>query len=188
MTGVLAAYLGSYGYAAVVLGTLLEGETIVLLAGFLAHQGYLHPLFVALAAFCGSLTSDTTIFLLSRYRGPALLRRFPRLAAGVADLSRRVSHRLVPLILCFRFLYGLRTVAPVFLALSGVPPRLFIPLNVVGAALWAACFTAAGYYFGAGLTALLGRLHHYEPYILAVLVVAGVGVWMWRRKKLGRKG
>lgn len=31
----------SYGYWALFLGTLLEGETFVVIAGFLAHQGYL---------------------------------------------------------------------------------------------------------------------------------------------------
>ncbi len=183
MTGALAAFLGAYGYAAIVLGTLLEGETIVLLAGFLAHQGYLHPPFVALAAFCGSVVSDQLFFLLGRHRGIPLLRRFPRLASGVDDLSRRVGGRLVPLILFFRFLYGLRSVAPVFLGVSGVRPRLFIPLNLLGAAVWACCFTAAGYYFGAGLTALLGRLHHYEPYILLGLALVGAVFWLLRRRR-----
>ncbi len=186
MNAALAAFLAGYGYPAIVIGTLLEGETIVLLAGFLAHQGYLHPPCVALAAFGGSLASDLALFLLARHQGERLLHRFPRLAAGVHDMARRVSgHRRTLLILFFRFLYGLRNVTPVFLGVSGTPPRLFLPLNAAGAALWAVCFTAAGYYSGAGLTALLGRLHQYEPYIL--LALAAAGLLFFRLRRRGRR-
>jgi hypothetical protein len=31
----------NYGYAAILIGTFLEGETILVLAGLAAHQGYL---------------------------------------------------------------------------------------------------------------------------------------------------
>ena len=37
----------SYGYVAVLTGTLLEGETVVIIAGFLAHLGYLLVAFLA---------------------------------------------------------------------------------------------------------------------------------------------
>ena len=36
----LAALVTQYGYAAVAVGCLLEGETVLLLAGFAAHRGY----------------------------------------------------------------------------------------------------------------------------------------------------
>ena len=37
----LEHYIETYGYLAVMIGTFLEGETILVLAGFAAHQGYL---------------------------------------------------------------------------------------------------------------------------------------------------
>jgi membrane protein DedA with SNARE-associated domain len=33
--------IDTYGYWAILVGTLLEGETILLLGGFAAYQGYL---------------------------------------------------------------------------------------------------------------------------------------------------
>ncbi len=39
-----AELVQDYGYYAVLLGTLLEGETILVMAGFAAHGGYLHDL------------------------------------------------------------------------------------------------------------------------------------------------
>jgi len=37
----LQSFIENYGYAAILIGTFLEGETILVLAGLAAHQGYL---------------------------------------------------------------------------------------------------------------------------------------------------
>ena len=50
-----AQLIQSYGYWAILAGTFLEGETILVLAGFAAHLGYLQLPWVILAAFAGSL-------------------------------------------------------------------------------------------------------------------------------------
>ena len=34
-------FVATYGYAAIALGTFFEGETILVIGGFLAHRGYL---------------------------------------------------------------------------------------------------------------------------------------------------
>ena len=38
----ISAFVATYGYVAVFAGTLLEGETILLSAGFAANRGLLH--------------------------------------------------------------------------------------------------------------------------------------------------
>lgn len=183
----IPSFVEHYGYPAILLGTFLEGETVLLLAGFLAHQGYLHPAYVALAACCGSVAGDETMFLLARYKGAELLRRFPHLAAGVAKMGNTIRKSEIPLILGFRFVYGIRNVTPVFLGLQGTSPLLFAPLNALSGAVWAAAFTAAGYYGGETLTALFGRLHRYEPYILGGAALAGLAVWLLRRRARKRR-
>ena len=37
----LAALIQTYGYVVIFLGVLIEGETTLILGGFMAHQGYL---------------------------------------------------------------------------------------------------------------------------------------------------
>ena len=46
-------WLAEYGYWAVLGGTLLEGEVVLLLAGFAAQQGVLYLPAVIAVAFCG---------------------------------------------------------------------------------------------------------------------------------------
>lgn len=40
-----------YGYIGILIGTFLEGETILIIAGFLAHRGYLELPFVIVRIF-----------------------------------------------------------------------------------------------------------------------------------------
>jgi len=59
----LQSIVENYGYAAILIGTFLEGETILVLAGLAAHQGYLILTWVILAAFAGSLCGDQLFFI-----------------------------------------------------------------------------------------------------------------------------
>ena len=52
----------TYGYAVILIATFLEGETILILGGFVAHRGYLMLPWVILAAFIGSLCGDQQEF------------------------------------------------------------------------------------------------------------------------------
>ena len=59
----LQSIIENYGYAAILIGTFLEGETILVLAGLAAHQGYLMLTGVIVAAFLGSLCGDQLFFI-----------------------------------------------------------------------------------------------------------------------------
>ena len=74
----ISAFVISYGYLAVFLGTLLEGETILLSAGFAANRGLLYWPLVVAVAFAGATLGDQIAFLLGRWQGASLIARFPR--------------------------------------------------------------------------------------------------------------
>ena len=50
----LESFAQSYGYGALFLGTLLEGETVLILAGLMAHMGLMKLPLVILVALLGS--------------------------------------------------------------------------------------------------------------------------------------
>jgi membrane protein DedA with SNARE-associated domain len=58
--------LADYGLLAVIFLTFLEGETIVIVAGFLSHQGYFNPYLLGLCAFTGTFCGDQLWFYLGR--------------------------------------------------------------------------------------------------------------------------
>jgi len=69
------------GYAALFIGTLLEGETIVFLAGLAAHHGYLWFPAVVAVSVVGGFFSDKILFHVGRRYGERVYARFPGLAA-----------------------------------------------------------------------------------------------------------
>ena len=174
--------LQSYGYLALLIGTFLEGETIVIIAGFLAQQELLSPPLIALCAFCGSVTSDQFMFILGRWKGMAIIQRFEKLEKKVAKAARLLARYETPLILGFRFIYGVRNVTPILMGVSGVSHLKFLVLNVIGAAVWAVSFTAAGYFFGQAVTAFLEAVPHAGRYVLGGLAAVIFVVWLVRRR------
>ena len=66
-----------YGYLAIFIGPFLEGETILALGGFAAHQGLLQLHLVMLSAFCGSLLGDQLFFFIGRIYGNRILKKWP---------------------------------------------------------------------------------------------------------------
>lgn len=174
------ALVSRYGYVAVLIGTFLEGETILVLGGLAAHRDLLWLPGVMLCGFVGSLTSDQLFFFLGRRRGPAFVARRPRLARQVERVHTLVQRYDTLLILSFRFLYGLRNVTPLALGMSGVPVAKFAVLNAVGAAVWAIAVAALGWYVGSAAKELLGHLERYELRVAAAIIVAGAVLWLWR--------
>lgn len=175
--------LRAYGYWALLIGTFLEGETIVIVAGFLAQKGILYPPYIALAAFTGSFASDQFMFFLGRYKGLEIIRRFPSLERNVEKATSVISRYETALILGFRFLYGLRNITPILMGLSRVSRRKFFILNLIGAVVWACLFTAGGYFFGRVFTAVVHDIAHAEKLLIGGLTTLITGIWLYKRHK-----
>jgi membrane protein DedA with SNARE-associated domain len=184
----LQALLENYGYIAVFLGALLEGETVLVMAGFAAHRGLLHlPLVIAVAAVGGFL-GDQFFFMLGRYRGRQMLARFAgvqRQAARVDDLINR--HRTW-LILGVRFMYGLRVAGPILLGMARVSHLEFVVLNFVGAVIWAVVVAGAGYLFGQAIAMAMHDAWRYELELLVGIAVVGLVVWVVRKARTRTRG
>jgi membrane protein DedA with SNARE-associated domain len=180
------ALVATYGYLAVFLGTLLEGETVLLAAGFAVHRGLLDWPLVLAVAFVGATMGDQLAFLLGRWKGAALIARFPALGRRAPRVHALLDRYHVVFILAVRFLYGLRIAGPVILGTSNLPLVRFALLNMIGAAIWAVLVASAGYYFGVALEVLIVDLKRVEHTILVVILAGGFVVWLWRRKRAAR--
>lgn len=182
----LQQFLNDFGYFALFLGTFFEGETILVLAGFLAFRGYMDINIVVVVAFLGSYAGDQLWYFLGRKHGRKLLARKPRWQLmGDRALEHIRKHPDI-WVLSFRFVYGLRTVMPVAIGLSGYPPGRYLILNGIGAAIWATALAAAAFHFGAVLEGMLGSVKKYELWVLGALLVLGLVLWLRRRFKNAR--
>ena len=174
----LETLIAEYGYLAILIGTFLEGETIVILAGFAAHMGILELAWVIAAAVTGSFSGDQFYYYLGRRWGPRIIAKRLSWQEGAQKVYTHLRRHQYFLILTFRFYYGLRNVTPFAVGSAMVPRLRFFTLNLVGAVVWAVAFAYLGYLAGEAVKLLIDDVKRYEIYLLGALVLIGFIVWL----------
>lgn len=181
----IAGLIESYGYFALAAGTFLEGETILIAAGFAAHRGYLDIYAViGLAAVCGFF-GDQFFFWLGRRHGATVLKRWPSVSLQADRVHRLIERYHAPVIVGVRFAYGLRIAGPILIGMSTISSTRFAMLNGLGAILWAILIAGIGWVFGEAAQILLGKIENLEGWLLLGLFAAGGLLW-WRGKQRQR--
>jgi membrane protein DedA with SNARE-associated domain len=173
------------GYPAVFLGTLVEGETFILVAGFLAHRGYFDLVPIILLATLGAFTGDLVYFLAGRHYGRALLERSSRAKALVPWLERFMSRHHVLWIFTMRYLYGIRWLGAALAGSSRMSLKRFSALSFPSCLVWATVVGLLGYGAGEMLEAFLVDVARYEIWIALALVlgVLGYALLAWRGER-----
>ena len=188
----LTELIKNYGYLAILIGTFLEGETILILGGFAAHMGFLELHWVIVSAFAGSFSGDQLYFYIGRYYGPKIIAKRLSWQAGAEKVYKHLHRHQNLLILSFRFFYGLRNVTPFAVGAARVSRMRFFLLNLVGAIIWAISFGYAGYLFGEAFRLFLSDFKRYELYVLLGLILIALVIWLAtlirnRRRALAEK-
>lgn len=175
---------GSFGYLALLAGALLEGETVVFLAGVAAQHGYLWFPAVVAIAISGGFISDQTLFFVGRRYGNRVLARFPSVAARAPRIQALVKRWDVLAIIAVRFLYGLRTAAPLVIGTCGIAPWRLALFDFIGAVLWGSVVAGAGYFAGQAVQEFAGRLDgSVVLFLMAIALVAGTAWNVIRARK-----
>ena len=171
-------------YPLVLAATFIEGETIVILCGAMAHKLTINVELLALFAFAGSFLGDQAYFYIGRRYGTPLLNRWPTLEHKIDWAFHLVKDHPTLFILSFRFIYGIRNIAPFVIGISGVSRMRYFVLNFIAAQIWAHCFAWGGYLLGRTLQKWLGenRLYVLAGFVAVALAVAGIGYLRQRRK------
>ncbi len=189
---ILKEYLEIHGYWVLFVGTFLEGEAVLLLAGFLAFRGYLDILGVISTAWAGSFLGDQAYFYLGRFKGRGLLKRFHSIAKKFRVALKLIEKYGNFVAFISRFTYGFRIVLPIILGITNLAPRTFFWINLASALTWAILFSLGGYLFGKSASLLLDNVSSYEHYlILALFCFIGLA-WSahvyhaWKLKKPAR--
>ncbi|GIZ10888.1 DedA family protein [Pseudomonas sp. NCCP-436] len=179
--------IAQFGYPALVLGTFLEGEVSLLLAAYLAVRDLLRIEGVIACAFLGTFASDQLWYYLGRHHGRALLQRKPAWQPLGARANAMLARHPDLWVLGFRFMYGLRTVMPLAIGLSGYSWRRYLLLDAIGAGLWATGLSLLAYNLGQAMEGLLQELRRYQLLLLLLVVLLiGLGwLYRWRQRRRG---
>lgn len=174
----LSALIQQYGLIAVFVGTLLEGETVLLLAAASTHLGLLELRMVIAVAVVGAFLGDNIAFAIGRHLGPHAAERLPRLAAAIPRVDRLLARWSWIAVIALRFMYGLRIAGPVLIGAGTMPAWEFVVANAIGAILWAVVLGSLGYAAGHAVERILGNVVEAEKMLLALAAIIVVAVFV----------
>lgn len=171
-------------YPLILAATFVEGETIVILCGAAAAALSINVELLALFAFAGSFLGDQLYYYIGRRYGTPLLNRWPTLEHKIDWAFHLVKDHPVLFILSFRFIYGIRNIAPFVIGISGVPRLRYFVLNFIAAQIWAHSFAWGGNILGKALERWMGMHKWYVMlgFVVLAAAVGGMGYLRQRRK------
>ena len=190
----LRNYLAHWGYWAVGGALLLEnagvpvpGETILLLASFLAYSEHKLALpWIIAVGVCAATLGDNLGFASGSYGGRPLLERYQRtlrIRPAVIVRGEELFARYgAATIFVARFIAGLRIIAGPLAGVLRMPWRKFLLFNFLGAVVWVSVIASVGYLFGKHWDALVDLVQDANIAVAIVFVVACALVW-WKRRK-----
>ncbi|MEQ4532242.1 MAG: DedA family protein [Mixta sp.] len=155
-----------YGYLAVVIGCIAEGETFALLGGVMAHEKLLRYSGVVVAVMIGGFLGDQLLYYIGRHFGARILRRFKKHQGKLKRANRMIRRYPVLFIIGVRFMYGFRVIGPIIIGASRISPLKFVIFNAIGAFIWSLVFVTLGYFAGEMITPWLHRLDHHLKHLL----------------------
>lgn len=184
MMETILQFIDTYGYWAVFLGSLVEGESVILTASALASQGFLNIHYIAIIAFVGTTIADQILYFLGRKYGNRILNSSSRMKNASEKAFKLLRKYDTYFIIACRFVYGVRVASAIVIGASGVPPRRFIPLNIISAIIWAVISCYGGYYLGGYMISLFEQSSHFQKQLIIgigiFLVLAFVGTTIYK--------
>jgi membrane protein DedA with SNARE-associated domain len=180
-----------YGYWAVGVALLLEnagipvpGETILLLASFLAYSEHdLRLPWITVVATIAATLGDNLGFALGQRGGRPLLARYQsvfRIQTSTIERGERLFARYGALTIFFaRFVFGMRIIAGPLAGVLRMPWKKFALYNFLGAALWVSVISCVGYFFGRHWERLERGMKRLDVVVAVVVVLVAFLLW-WR--------
>jgi membrane-associated protein len=170
--------------AAESMGVPVPGETALIAAGILAHDGRLQIKLVILIAAVGAIAGDNLGYLIGRKGGRVLLERDgPLLKHRKAVLEKGepfFARHGAKAVFLGRWVAGLRIAAAWLAGINRMHWLRFFAWNALGGIAWATSVALAAYFLG----------HIAEKLVkdagligIGVVVLAVIGFFVWRRRR-----
>jgi membrane-associated protein len=151
----MALFLIIFAETGFVVFPLLPGDSLLFLTGTVAAASGVNVHLLVLTLFAAAALGDSVNYAIGRYIGPKAFhqREGTRLARWLKPEYLERTHRFYEkyggmTIVIGRFVPIVRTFAPFLAGVGAMTYHSFLSYNIVGAALWVASLTYAGYLFG----------------------------------------
>ena len=177
--GIFAAVFFESG---VFFGFFLPGSSMLFIAGLLASKGFFSVWLLIPLLTIAAIIGDNAGYWFGSKVGVSLFFKKDSRWFHHEHLERAKvfyeEHGVLAIIMA-RFVPIVRTFAPIVAGITQMRYRLFFSYNVIGALLWAAGMTFAGYFLGERFAFITTYL---TPIVIAIIVISLLPI-LWELRK-----
>lgn len=193
----LLHYFNAYGYYIVfvllllenlfVIGLLVPGETVLLIASFAAAQGMLKIVYVTIIAAVGAILGNIAGYAIGRRGGRRLIEKYGGRFVSPERLDAAEKYFDVhgpKTVFIGRFAAGVRVFVPLLAGASKMNFAKFLAYTVAAVLSWTVFISLVGFFFGQNWVLISKLLSRFS---LAILIIIAIFVTyhIIRRKRAG---
>ena len=176
---ILGVALIIFAESGLLIGFFLPGDSLLFTAGFLMYTGVLgfNIHLAVLILLAAAVLGDSVGYTFGRRVGPRIFNR-PDARLFKQEYIRRAQefydkHGAITIVIA-RFIPIVRTFAPIVAGAGKMPYRRFLSFNVIGAFLWTAGVTYAGYFLGKWFEAMGWEIDQILLPVIAIIILISV--------------
>jgi len=171
--------LATYGYIGLFIYSLGGGFVGLVAASVLSFMGKMDLTLSISIAFLGNMLGDIMLFQMTRYQKSMMMEGLQKHRRKVA-LSHILMKKHGDLVIFIqKFIYGLKTIIPIAMALTKYDFKKFAILNLFASALWALAFGLSSFYFGGVLSQFAIYITQNKWIAPVILLVLGGITWLY---------
>ncbi|QJC29653.1 DedA family protein [Enterobacteriaceae endosymbiont of Plateumaris pusilla] len=163
--------INQYGYLIILIGSLLEGETCIIIGGVAVHKGLLIYHWVIIISTLGAIIGDQFLFFIGKIYSNKLLFFFKKNNLKIYKYQNLITNYPYIFIIMVRFMYGFRLIGPIIIGITKVTTFKFLIFNIIGAIIWSIIFVSLGFIFGDIITSWIKDINKMIKYILYILII-----------------
>lgn len=186
---VLLAGLGILLETSVLIGLLVPGDTVVLVASTgIDNAG--HWVAMLGSVLVGSLLGESLGFMLGRYFGPRIIASRLGRKIGESNWEKArtyLDHRGGPAVFFSRFLPVLHSLVPFAVGMSRMKFRRFLAWTMPACFIWATAYTSVGWLAAGSFRELKGQLSGAGYIFVGAIAIFLCVVWIVKRAILKRE-
>lgn len=171
----------------VFVGLFIPGEVFILLAAFLAAEGYLKVGHVFVLAFLGSVIGNSLGYYIGLKTGRAFLeelgRRFTFLAKRLHEAEEYFDQYGPRTIFLGRFASGVKAFVTALAGSAKMNYSKFFLYSTASALIWSAAMTVLGYFFGSNWRLILKIVNRIGLGVLVALILLIVVPFLVARRR-----
>ena len=175
-----------YGLWVVFFGMMIEGTSMIIIAGMLYYLGMLSFPSTFIIAVFGAIAGDQLWYFLGRNYAIKFLDYFSFLKPRVEKLEESVHKKGALLSFSGRFIYGGAILFPMTLGIYKYEYKIFAIFDTFGIILWSLLGISLGYVLGTSSELLFGKIEKVWHFILIFAFIIFIS-WVIKKYLLIKK-